>query len=43
MANEEQLHVMLRQAAAKLGMSEEQLLQSAKNALGTTCVAAFTA
>lgn len=31
MANEEQLHAMLRQAAAKLGMSEEQLLQSAKN------------
>lgn len=31
MANEQQLQALLRQAAAKLGMSEEQLVQSAKN------------
>lgn len=31
MANEEQLQALLQQAAAKLGMSETQLLQSAKN------------
>ena len=29
--NEGQLHAMLQQLAQKLGMSEEQLLQSAKN------------
>lgn len=31
MANEEQLRGLLQQAAAKLGMSENQLLQSAQN------------
>ena len=31
MANQEQLQALLKQAAAKLGMSEQQLLQSAQN------------
>ena len=31
MANRDQLQALLQQAAAKLGMSEEQLLQNAQN------------